>query len=83
MQCGRGYGVKAFHIAKAFDQRIVNLGVFRIIVRTYHGLQCLHIGVKQLAIRMRYFLDFATLVIYLINIVSALFVLEVHLRVAR
>jgi hypothetical protein len=84
MQCGgRGYGVKAFHIAKAFDQRIVNLGVFWILVCHYHGFQCFHIGIKTLAIRVRNFFGFATLIMHLIHVVSELLVLEGHLCIIR
>ena len=72
-----------FCIAKAFDQVIVNLGVFRILVCAYYRLQRLQVGVKTLAIRMRYCVCFATLVVHLIHVVPALFVLEGHLCVAR
>lgn len=56
-------------------------GVFGTLVRAYDRLQRLHIGVKTPAIRVRYGLGFATLVIHLIHVVSALFVPEGHLRV--
>lgn len=72
-----------FFIAKAFDQVIVNFGIFRILVCAYYSLQHLQVGVKTLAIRMRYCVCFATLVVYLIHVVPALFVLEGHLCVAR
>ena len=71
------------HIAKAFDQVIVNCGVFRTLVRAHNRFQRFQVRLKRLAVRIRYFLGFATLVIHLINIVPAFFVLQGHLRVAR
>ena len=58
-------------------------GVFGTLVRAHDRLQRLQVGVKTPAIRVRYGLGFATLVIHLIHVVSALFVPEGHLRVMR
>ena len=69
--------------AKTPNEFIVNGGVFRTLIRADKRLQRFQIRIKTLAIRIRYFFCFATLVIHLINIVPALFVQEGHLRVVR
>jgi hypothetical protein len=71
------------HTPKAFDQFIVHDSVFGIIIGFNDRLQRLQVGVKAPAIRMRYFLGFATLVMHLIHVVPALLVLQRHLRVIR
>jgi len=73
----------AFCNTKAFNQLVVHNGVFWTLIRAYNGLQRFHVRIKTLAIRMRYFLSFATLVIHLINVVPALFVPESELRIMR
>jgi hypothetical protein len=69
--------------AKTPNEFIVNGGVFWTLVRAYDRLQRFQIRIKTLAIRIRYFFSFATLVMQLIHVVPDLFVPECHLRVAR